>query len=135
MKWFKMVLGMLPLVTISSVAQEVRSYVYVNQIGDYNSLFSDTNTTQDQSEYNQFGDYNFVDISIRSNMVNQNVNQLGNGNSFENYSYNSFNRHEIGVVQKGDNIDVQVFGSNSISEGMKINVIGNDKSVIVRNYN
>lgn len=135
MKWFKMILGMLLLVTINSVAQEAKSYVYVNQIGDYNSLFSNTNTMQDQSVYNQFGDYNFVDVSVRSNVVNQNVDQMGNGNSFENYSYNSFNRHEAEVVQKGNNIDVQVFGSNSISEGMKIRVTGNDKSVIVRNYN
>lgn len=135
MKWFKMILGMLLLVTISSVAQEVKSSVYVNQIGDYNSLFSNTNTTHDQSIYNQIGNYNSVDVSVKSNVVNQNVEQLGNGNSFENYSYNSFNRQEVEVMQKGNNIDIQVFGSNSMSEGMKILVTGNDKAVIVRNYN
>ena len=135
MKWFKEILGMMILVTINSMAQEGNSSVYVNQIGDYNSLFSSTNTVQDQSVYSQRGDYNSVDVSVRSNVVKQNVEQLGNGNSFENYSYNSFNRQEVEVMQKGNNIDIQVFGSNSMSEGMKILVTGNDKALIVRNFN
>lgn len=80
----------------------------LSQIGDNNTLF--TTAGKDNSDFTQIGDNNqlyFTDI----------------------YSNNETN---MKVTTQGDNNWVEILGSNSLTDNMQINVIGNDRSIFVR---
>jgi hypothetical protein len=91
----------------------------------------------DQSSYGsniiQIGDYNNAELSLnaRTNIV---VKQLGDFNTL--YFINSFTDKETkaAVTAQGNNNIIDVTGSNSISDGIQINVKGDNKTVFMRNY-
>ena len=62
------------------------------------------------------------------------MSQVGNYNTtfFNNQNENQKTDQQINV--KGSNNHVDITGSNSISEGMIINLKQNDKMVFIRNY-
>lgn len=91
----------------------------------------------DQSSYGsniiQMGDYNNAELSLnaRTHIV---VRQLGDFNTL--YFINSFTDKETkaAVTAQGNNNIIDVTGSNSISDGIQINVKGDNKTVFMRNY-
>ena len=92
---------------------------------------------KDQSSYGsgiiQMGDYNNAELSVnaRTNIV---VKQLGDFNTL--YFINSFTDKEAkaAITSQGNNNIIDVTGSNSISDGIQINVKGDNKTVFMRNY-
>ncbi len=91
----------------------------------------------DQSSYGsdiiQIGDYNNAELSLntRTNII---VRQLGDFNTL--YFINSFTDKETkaAITAQGNNNIIDVTGSNSISDGIQINVKGDNKTVFMRNY-
>lgn len=91
----------------------------------------------DQSSYGsdiiQIGDYNNAELSLnaRTNII---VRQLGDFNTL--YFINSFTDKETkaAITSQGNNNIIDVTGSNSISDGIQINVKGDNKTVFMRNY-
>ncbi|CAD0224107.1 hypothetical protein KYG33_19860 [Chryseobacterium sp. D764] len=81
----------------------------------------------------QMGDYNNAELSLnaRTNIV---VKQLGDFNTL--YFINSFTDKEskAAITAQGNNNIIDVTGSNSISDGVQINVKGDNKTVFMRNY-
>lgn len=110
---------------------------------DWNKINSNTifnliaRQQTDQSSYGsniiQMGDYNNAELSLnaRTNIV---VKQLGDFNTL--YFINSFTDKETkaAVTAQGNNNIIDVTGSNSISDGIQINVKGDNKTVFMRNY-
>lgn len=91
----------------------------------------------DQSSYGsniiQIGDYNNAELSLNAH-TNIVVKQLGDFNTL--YFINSFTDKETkaAVTTQGNNNIIDVTGSNSISDGIQINVKGDNKTVFMRNY-
>ncbi|BFO66645.1 hypothetical protein KCF3NO3_26280 [Chryseobacterium sp. KCF3-3] len=91
----------------------------------------------DQSSYGsdiiQIGDYNNAELSLnaRTNII---VRQLGDFNTL--YFINSFTDKETkaAITAQGNNNIIDVTGSNSISDGIQINVKGDNRTVFMRNY-
>lgn len=91
----------------------------------------------DQSSYGsdiiQIGDYNNAELSLntRTNII---VRQLGDFNTL--YFINSFTDKETkaAITAQGNNNIIDVTGSNSISDGIQINVKGDNKTVFMRSY-
>ncbi len=91
----------------------------------------------DQSSYGsdiiQIGDYNNAELSLnaRTNIL---VKQLGDFNTL--FFINSFTDKETkaAITAQGNNNIIDVTGSNSISDGIQINVKGDNKTVFMRNY-
>ncbi|WP_077414153.1 hypothetical protein [Chryseobacterium sp. JV274] len=81
----------------------------------------------------QMGDYNNAELSLnaRTNIV---VKQLGDFNTL--YFINSFTdkKSKAAITAQGNNNIIDVTGSNSISDGVQINVKGDNKTVFMRNY-
>ncbi|WP_288436895.1 hypothetical protein [uncultured Chryseobacterium sp.] len=110
---------------------------------DWNKINSNTilhliaRQQTDQSSYCsniiQMGDYNNAELSLnaRTSIV---VKQLGDFNTL--YFINSFTDKETkaAVTAQGNNNMIDVTGSNSISDGIQINVKGDNKTVFMRNY-
>ncbi|MFC0426993.1 hypothetical protein [Chryseobacterium scophthalmum] len=81
----------------------------------------------------QVGNGNNTDLTI-SSKTNIIIQQLGDQNSI--YFNNAFTEKETkaAVTVQGYNNIVDVTGSNSVSDGMQINVKADNKTVFVRNY-
>lgn len=81
---------------------------YIVQTGNYNQVAIESQ----QMQVNQAGDYQHLYYTETSKLESSNMN----------------------VNMEGANNYIEVYGNNSIMENMSINVQGNDRSVIIRNY-
>lgn len=81
----------------------------------------------------QMGDYNNAELSLNAK-TNIAVQQLGDYNTL--YFINSFTDKETktAVTAQGNNNIIDITGSNSVSDGMQINVKGDNKTIFMRNY-
>lgn len=81
----------------------------------------------------QIGDANNAELSLNSK-TNISVKQLGDYNSL--YFNNSFSdaATKTAITTQGNNNIIDVTGSNSISDGLQIQVKGDNKTIFVRNY-
>ena len=86
------------------------------------------------SQMIQIGNSNAIEVYDNSKKSNLIMSQVGNYNTtfFNNQNENQKTDQQINV--KGSNNHVDITGSNSISEGMIINLKQNDKMVFIRNY-
>lgn len=116
--------------------------LYAQEI-DWNKVNSNTVfnliTRQDidQNVYHstiiQIGDYNNAELSL-NNKSNIAVKQFGDFNAL--YFNNSFTDKETktAITTQGSNNIIDITGSNSISDGIQVNVKGDNKTVFMRNY-
>ncbi len=81
---------------------------YIVQTGNYNQVAIESQ----QMQVNQAGDYQHLYYTETSKLESSNMN----------------------INMEGANNYIEVYGNNSIMENMSINVQGNDRSVIIRNY-
>lgn len=81
---------------------------YIVQTGNYNQVAIESQ----QMQVNQAGDYQHLYYTETSKLESSNMN----------------------VNMEGANNYIEVYGNNSIMENMSINIQGNDRSVIIRNY-
>lgn len=111
------------------------SSVFIDQIGSNND--AEIRVTAQTSFLNilQNGFSNTMLIDATALEITQNIIQNGEDNRFYNFSNNPSAVQSLEVIQNGVNQDITVFGSNSLSEKLKINMQGNDRSIIVRNFN
>lgn len=81
----------------------------------------------------QTGDYNNAELFLNPK-TNIAVQQSGDFNTL--YFINSFTDQETktSVTAQGNNNIIDITGSNSVSDGMQINVKGDNKTIFMRNY-
>lgn len=81
----------------------------------------------------QIGDFNNTNLLLNSK-TSISVRQLGDYNSL--YFNNSFTdtQTKAAITTQGYNNMIDVTGSNSISDGLQINVKGDNKTIFMRNY-
>ena len=105
----------------------------ITQIGNQNWNQNTIIANQSNLQVYQNGHYNTTAIYRMENEVNEFIFQNGNNNSINEMvlgSYNSTNNH---LIQNGNNNRITSFGSNSISEDLKIQINGNNTSIIIIN--
>ena len=81
----------------------------------------------------QIGDYNNAEFSLNVRTYVA-VWQMGDFNTL--YFINSFTDKETktAVTTQGNNNIIDITGSNTVSDGMQINVKGDNKTIFMRNY-
>lgn len=109
--------------------------IFIEQIGAGNSLVANTRSKTSDFTFSQNGDSNNIYLDINATTISQNITQTGNKNQFLNITTNLFGLHSAEVFQNGNNQDITLYGNNNLSSKIKIYMQGNDKSVIVRNFN
>ena len=82
---------------------------------------------------NQVGLYNVADIS-QSKLTQQKVNQLGNENYYSFIDFYNSTPVNFSVLQQGNANSLQIYGSNSFMNGMKISQKSNFKNIVIKNY-
>jgi hypothetical protein len=107
--------------------------VVIQQIGNFNYI----NTTLKAKEINvsvvQNGYENQLLLDKKANAINQKIVQEGLNNSITDLSF--YTKYDINmeIIQKGNNQNVQNYGTNSLSKSMKVIQSGNGASVIILN--
>ena len=107
--------------------------VYIQQIGDFNSVSTNVLANSAEIKLYQQGDGNSIAVSKEAVSVQQRIIQKGDNNTI--FDYGGYSNHAVSLdfIQKGNNQSIHSFGSNSLSKDMKITQSGNGSTVIVVN--
>ena len=108
---------------------------YIYQIGNGNVGSITANGGNSEVNLMQYGDANRADINVSGKSVAHNTLQKGNGNLFLEYGNASQLNLERTIIQTGDHQNVVIFGSNSLTENLKLSVQGNARSLTIRSFN
>jgi hypothetical protein len=107
--------------------------LYIKQIGKYNDLKINVNAASIEVEVLQNGDNNQIELDKEANSIKQKMAQDGQNNSIKDFSMYTNNNVNTEFIQQGNNQSIQSYGSNSISENMKVIQSGNGAAVIIIN--
>lgn len=124
---FSQIQGDLPIISSNSI--------YIQQIGMNNTTL--TNVRADYSEINlvQNGNTNRASINVDGRTVIHNVVQNGNNNFLLEYGNTPNLNLDRNITQNGNGNGVVIFGSNSLTDKMILNLQGNSKTITIRNFN
>ena len=119
--------------TRSSVA--TTNNVFIQQVGNYNRIVSNTKSTNSDISLLQNGDNNDIFLTINSENIKESVIQDGDNHSFIDFSPMRSNVHEGQIIQTGNGQNLRWYGSNSLSEKLKVSMKGNGQTITIRNFN
>jgi hypothetical protein len=107
--------------------------VIINQIGASNYINTKLKAEDIKVAIVQNGSENQLTLDKAANEIAQKIVQEGRYNSITDFSpYANYNVN-MEIIQKGDNQNVQNYGTNSMSKNMKVIQSGNGASVIILN--
>jgi len=109
--------------------------IFIQQIGNDNVVKANTKSDKSNIALSQNGDQNKIYLDIAAKTIEEKIIQDGDNNYFLDFSPYGVDFHSAEVVQQGNNQNITVFGGNAISEKIKINMQGDSKTIIVRNFN
>jgi len=105
--------------------------ILIQQIGDYNTVYSKTQSSQSILILTQNGDYNNIELQVTAPTINGTVIQNGNNNSVSDNIYYSNLDVLLNVIQNGDNLSVNRIGVNSLSNKVQLVQEGRFKTITV----
>ncbi len=111
--------------------------VFIQQIGEENIARIATSTNSNglaRIDLLQNGDNNYADIVDTSDEFYKNIVQNGDGNRVLDYSLPSDLSTNFQLLQSGDNLSLEKFGTNSLTEDIKVNMSGSARTVIIRSF-
>ena len=115
----------------ATISQNQTNNAIITQIGNQNHNQNTVIANQSIIQVYQNGHFNLTDIYRVENEVNEYIIQNGNGNSINEMSIGNYNTIDNQYIQNGNNNRITSFGSNSISENLKIQINGNNAAIIV----
>jgi len=107
--------------------------LYIRQVGADNNLNVNLKANFIKVELIQNGDYNNLELDKEANSIKQKILQEGTNNSIKDFAMQSNSNVNMEFLQQGNNQKIENYGSNSISENMKVIQSGNGAAVIIIN--
>ena len=108
--------------------------VYLQQIGDGNSVTADISSNQIGLQLTQQGNDNFSGIWATAQAVEGNLVQNGNSNFAFDFADDPSLGHSLNLSQNGNGHHFESYGTNSIGNKLEFNMSGNSEMIIVRNF-
>ncbi len=118
---------------LNSSSVSATNSIYIQQIGNNNSLVANTRTVAGRMNVLQAGNRNEVAVDVTSALLDENIIQWGRNNSFIDINGGASLLHRANVLQRGTNQNLIWLGSNSLSEKIRVNMSGQKQTVIIRN--
>lgn len=118
-----------------TIATSEGNNVFITQTGMNNNIDTKISSQDAIVELDQSGESNDVQLEIEADMVRGVVVQKGNNNEIFDYVLSSDEPVFFDFKQEGNNHHIESYGSNSISNGLKVELIGNSKAIIIKNFN
>ncbi len=111
--------------------------VLIQQVGQANTSYVNIASSSSMVTVSQNGNSNNVALALRGNNISESVYQLGNGNSVIDISSNNASGSGMQVIQKGNNLELERYGTSRTSGPLKVTQTGNGsgQAVIVRQFN
>jgi minor curlin subunit len=107
--------------------------VQLQQIGDHNTFNAQLQAKNIAASVVQKGNNNSIYLDKLAKAIDLKILQLGNNNTVYDYLNNTKFEIKSEFVQKGNNNTIKSFGSNSISQDLKVIQSGNGASVLLIN--
>ncbi|WP_299608161.1 hypothetical protein [uncultured Aquimarina sp.] len=108
--------------------------VFIQQVGTNNQVFSTITAQTSDIRLNQNGEQNLIDINETSRDIEKFITQNGNNNRVIDFSFNPEVSTNLEILQDGDNLSFEKFGSNELSNNLKFKMTGNARTIIVRSF-
>ncbi|MBW1298619.1 hypothetical protein [Aquimarina litoralis] len=108
--------------------------VFIQQVGTGNQVFSNITAQTSDIRLSQNGEQNLIDINETSRDIEKFITQNGNNNSVIDFSFNPDISTNLEILQEGDNLSFEKFGSNELSNNLKFKMTGNARTIIVRSF-
>ena len=106
----------------------------IQQIGDYNFLSTYSKFENGIVEYYQIGNFNIIESQSSISNLSETIVQEGNNNSAYNYTFGNVKSDELELMQSGNNLIFERFGTNSLTDNIKVKMQGNAKTIIIRSF-
>lgn len=109
--------------------------VNITQVGSRN--FARVVVFSENSELimQQHGASNNAILDLKGTSIDYSLAQKGTYNFMAEYSRSSNIEISRSLMQNGDRNNVVIHGANSLTKDLKLNIQGNSKTVIIRNFN
>ena len=109
--------------------------VFIQQVGEGNNIDATIRSQSSNVSYNQNGDFNYIGIKVNVEDYTSTINQQGNNNNIFDQIYNTNAAASIELNQTGNNLHFERFGSNDIGDNLQFNMMGESRTIVVRNFN
>ena len=115
-------------------ATSLENNVFITQVGDNNVSNVTVASNDSKLSVTQNGNDNINLLNINSEKISQTVMQNGDNNLLIDYSVLKTQSRAATLIQNGNNNNLNIFGSNSLSEKIKVSMQGEQQTVIIRNF-
>jgi hypothetical protein len=119
--------------TAPTTSRSARNEIFIRQVGNNNQFTSEIRSAFSEVDAFQLGNNNQAYVDRDAVGVDEFILQRGNNNVIYDIGSGLNLLHRSQVTQFGTNQRLLVLGNNSLSDRMKINMKGNNQTVIVRN--
>ncbi len=119
--------------SLSSVAQGVNS-VFIQQIGADNIVISNVVSQSSDIKIFQDGTENTVEINETAREIDKFITQTGNNNSVVDFSFDPNASTSLELIQEGNNLIFERFGSNELSKNLKFKMTGDARTIVIRSF-
>ncbi len=118
---------------ISIANSSLQNGIYIEQIGDYNSVKTNLKSENTAVFISQKGNENEIIFEKQARSIQARIVQEGQNNSIRDYASRTPYEVNMDFVQRDNNQSIQSYGTNSISKEMKVSQSGNGASVLIIN--
>ena len=108
--------------------------IFIQQIGQRNDVVANVNADRSTIVLVQNGNNNVIDIDETSFEIQKTISQNGQNNVVLDYSFDPKSSTSLELMQEGDNLYFERFGTNELSNSLKFKMTGNARSIIIRSF-
>ena len=119
------------LITNDNLVSNQQNAILIQQIGNYNRIYSQTQSNSSDIELIQHGDNNNIDLSINAPSITGKISQDGNSNTVLNSIYYTNMNVNVNDQQIGDNLTINRIGINSLTNKLRLVQQGSSKTITV----
>ncbi len=117
--------------SIDNLVSKGQNEILIQQIGDYNRIYSQTQSSSSKLELFQYGNSNEIDLIINAPSIKGSVLQNGNNNSVLDNIYYTNQEVKLNVIQNGNNLSLNRIGVNSLTNKLQLVQQGSFKTITV----
>lgn len=129
--------GILPEInttTDRSILSNGVNTVFIQQIGSGNKVVSNIVAESSDITILQKGGQNNIEINESAKEIEKSITQSGDNNSVIDFSFNRDISTKLELIQDGNNLIFERFGSNDLSKNLKFKMSGEARTIIVRSF-
>lgn len=109
--------------------------IFIQQIGSNNLTTANIEAKNKEIKIVQNGNANNANLDVSAKTITHNLLQNGNNNYLLEYGNTPNLDLERNIIQNGNDQGVVIFGSNSLTDKIILNLQSSSKTITIRNFN